>query len=121
MTNALDLEGDLVTLLRDLVDIELVSGDEAGLADQVERALTRYDHLDVSRDGTWWWRVRSWPGRAGGGGGALDTVPIAADVPSWVTDGADGVRVSGAGELRHEGRGGRAAAAAAALTAPTAT
>ena len=37
MTDGLDLEGDLVTLLRTLVDIQSVSGNEAGIADQVER------------------------------------------------------------------------------------
>ena len=36
MPAALDLNGDLVALLRALIDIESVSGNEAQIADQVE-------------------------------------------------------------------------------------
>ena len=98
------------TLLRALVDIESVSGNEAGIADQVEAALTAYDHLEVSRDGNVV-VARTELGRAERVvvAGHLDTVPIAANVPSWVTNGADGAAGLGPGGLRHEGRGGGAA------------
>lgn len=47
---ALDLHGDVVDLLRDLVDIESVSGDEARITDAVEEALrTQAPHLEVIR------------------------------------------------------------------------
>ena len=48
---ALDLDGDVVELLRALIDIESVSGHEAEIADRVEQALRRYGHLKVLRDG----------------------------------------------------------------------
>ena len=98
MTDGLDLEGDLVTLLRTLVDIESVSGNEAGIADQVETALTGYAHLAVARDGNVV-VARTELGRAERVvvAGHLDTVPVAANVPSWVTNGADGLRVWGRG------------------------
>ena len=51
MPAPLNLGGDVVELLRALIDIESVSGDETQIADGVEQALRRYDHLEVSRDG----------------------------------------------------------------------
>ncbi len=93
MTAPLDLEGDVVALLRQLIDIESVSGDETLIADQIESALRPYAHLEVIRD-----RnvivARTDLGRAERVviAGHLDTVPIAANVPSWVTgEGADEV------------------------------
>ena len=50
--------------------------------------------------------------------GHLDTVPIAGNVPSWVTDGADGVRIWGRGACDMKGGVAVQLAAAAALTAP---
>ena len=102
-----------------LVDIESVSGDEAGIADQVERALTRYAHLAVSRDGNVV-VARTELGRAERVvvAGHLDTVPIAANVPSWVTNGADGLRVWGRGACDMKGGVAVQLAAAAALNAP---
>ena len=47
----LDLGGDVVDLLRALIDIESVSGNETGIADQIEAALRPYGHLSVVRDG----------------------------------------------------------------------
>ena len=47
----LDLAADVVTLTADLCDRESVSGDEQGLADAIEAALRRLDHLVVTRDG----------------------------------------------------------------------
>ncbi|HLL61845.1 MAG TPA: succinyl-diaminopimelate desuccinylase [Propionibacteriaceae bacterium] len=119
MTDGLDLEGDLVTLLRRLIDIESVSGNEAVIADHVERALTDYDHLAVSREGNLV-VARTELGRAERVviAGHLDTVPVAANVPSWVTDGADGVRVWGRGACDMKGGVAVQLAAAAALPAP---
>ncbi len=48
---AFDLEGDVVELLRALIDIESVSGNEQRIADAVEAALGPYPHLEVIRDG----------------------------------------------------------------------
>src|SRR3954466_13537670 len=47
----LDLAADVVTLTADLCDRESVSGGEQGLADAIEAALRRLDHLVVTRDG----------------------------------------------------------------------
>jgi succinyl-diaminopimelate desuccinylase len=115
----LELDGDLVGLLRALIDIESVSGNEAAIADAVERALTPYGHLDVSRDGNVV-VARTELGRAERVvvAGHLDTVPIAANVPSWVTNGADGVRVWGRGSCDMKGGVAVQLAAAAALPAP---
>ena len=49
----LNLEGDVVELTRAICDIESVSGNEKQLADAIESALARYDHLEVIRDGDW--------------------------------------------------------------------
>ena len=46
MSAPLDLAGDVVDLLRALIDIESVSGNEAEIADRVEEALTPHDHSD---------------------------------------------------------------------------
>ncbi|HEY6812019.1 MAG TPA: succinyl-diaminopimelate desuccinylase, partial [Propionibacteriaceae bacterium] len=51
MSSRLDLEGDVVELLRALIDVESVSGNETEIADQVEAALRPYGHLNVLRDG----------------------------------------------------------------------
>ena len=51
MLSSLDLEGDVVDLLRRLVDVESVSGDEREITDLVEQALRAYPHLRVSRQG----------------------------------------------------------------------
>ena len=51
MPATLDLTGDVVALLRALIDVESVSGNEAQIADAVEAALRSYGHLQVIRDG----------------------------------------------------------------------
>jgi succinyl-diaminopimelate desuccinylase len=81
----LDLSSDAATLTAALVDIESVSGDEAGLADLVEAALRRYPSLDVDRDGNVV-LARTDLGREQRLvlAGHLDTVPIADNVPSHV-------------------------------------
>ena len=47
----LDPGTDLVTLLRAVVDVESVSGNEKRLADLVEEVLRAQPHLEVARDG----------------------------------------------------------------------
>jgi succinyl-diaminopimelate desuccinylase len=82
----LNLGGDVVELLRALIDIESVSGQETEIADRAEQALRRYDHLEVLRDGNVV-LARTELGRSERVviAGHLDTVPIAANVPSWTT------------------------------------
>jgi succinyl-diaminopimelate desuccinylase len=82
----LDLGGDVVDLLRALIDIESVSGNETEIADRVEEALRLYDHLRVLRDGNVV-LARTELGRSERVviAGHLDTVPIARNVPSWTT------------------------------------
>jgi succinyl-diaminopimelate desuccinylase len=84
----LDLAADVVTLSAALVDIPSVSGDEAGLADLVEAALSRYPALTVERSGNVVLARTSFgrPSRVVLAG-HLDTVPIADNVPSRVQDG----------------------------------
>ncbi|HET8584078.1 MAG TPA: succinyl-diaminopimelate desuccinylase [Jatrophihabitans sp.] len=79
----LDLAVDGAQLTAALVDVESVSGDEARLADLVERALRSYPALDVARDGNVM-LARTSLGRPHRVvlAGHLDTVPIAANVPS---------------------------------------
>src|SRR3712207_9235719 len=83
MATTLDLEGDVVTLLRTLIDVESVSGDEQQIADLVEAALLPYGHLHVTREGNVV-VARTELGRAERVvvAGHLDTVPIAGNVPS---------------------------------------
>jgi len=80
---ALDLDLDAVALTAALVDTPSVSGDEAALADDVEIALRRLDHLDVERDGNIV-LARAHRGRPRRVvlAGHLDTVPIADNLPS---------------------------------------
>ncbi len=90
MAESLALEGDLVALLRTLIDMESVSGNETRIADAVEQALRGYEHLEVIRDGNVV-VARTTLGRDERVviAGHLDTVPIAGNVPSWVTDGRE--------------------------------
>ncbi|MFJ9388368.1 succinyl-diaminopimelate desuccinylase [Nocardioides sp. NPDC101246] len=82
-TPEIDLTTDVVTLTRQLMDINSVSLDELQLADAVERALTAYDHLVVERRGN------SIVARTDLGlpervviVGHLDTVPVNGNFPS---------------------------------------
>lgn len=80
----LDLTADPVELTAALVDTPSVSGDEAPLADAVERALREQaPHLEVSRSGNTV-LARTDLGRPSRVllAGHLDTVPIADNVPS---------------------------------------
>ncbi len=98
MTAPLDVEGDVVALLRQLIDIESVSGDETLIADQIEAALRPYAHLEVTRDQNVI-VARTDLGRDERVviAGHIDTVPIAANVPSWVTGTGDDEIVWGRG------------------------
>lgn len=112
---ALDLTTDLVTLLRTLVDIESVSGNEKALADAVEAALASYPHLEVLRDGDAV-VARTHLGRPTRVivAGHLDTVPVADNLPSWI----EGDRIYGRGTCDMKGGVAVALASAARLTEP---
>lgn len=112
---SLDLTGDLVSLLRAVIDVESVSGNERALADLVEQALRPLSHLEVWRDGDTV-LARTTLGRAERVviAGHLDTVPVAANLPSTVVDGA----VYGRGACDMKGGVAVALACAAMLTAP---
>ena len=107
-TPELDLHGDVVDLTRALCDIESVSGDEAALADAVERALRRLGHLDVTRDGdTVVARTELGRPQRVVVAGHLDTVPLRRPVPNlptWV-EGEDRRADGGADERVVFGRG----------------
>ncbi|WP_203568322.1 succinyl-diaminopimelate desuccinylase [Aestuariimicrobium ganziense] len=90
---SLDTGQDLVTILRSVVDIESVSGNERELADQVEHLLQAQPHLAVSRHGDTV-VARTELGRAERVviAGHLDTVPVADNLPSSLGQ-VDGVEV----------------------------
>jgi succinyl-diaminopimelate desuccinylase len=90
----LELTLDASTLLAAIVDTPSVSGDEAVLADAVERALRALPHLTVARDGNCV-LARTTLGRRQRVilAGHLDTVPIADNLPSR----RDGGRLYGCG------------------------
>ena len=80
---ALDLDQDAVALTEALVNIESVSGDEAGIADAIEEALRGCAHLEVTRHGN------SLVARTDLGhgervviAGHLDTVPLNDNLPA---------------------------------------
>lgn len=107
--------GDLVALFRQVVDVESVSGDERELADLVEAALRSSPHLRVIRDGDTV-IARTDLGRPERVviAGHLDTVPIAANLPSR----REGDLVYGRGTADMKGGVAVALACAVALEAP---
>ncbi len=113
---SLELTGDLVELFRAVIDVESVSGDEGPLADLVEQALRALPHLDVTRDGDTI-VARTQLGRPERVviAGHLDTVPVAANLPSRL----EGDRIYGRGSADMKGGVAVALACAAALTAPS--
>jgi succinyl-diaminopimelate desuccinylase len=116
----LNLGGDVVELLRALIDIESVSGQETEIADRVEQALRRYDHLEVVRDGNVV-LARTELGQSERVviAGHLDTVPIAGNVPSWTTrDSAGHEIIWGRGACDMKGGVAVQLSAAAALVRP---
>jgi len=101
---SLDPGTDLVTLLRAVVDVESVSGNEKRLADLVEELLRAQPHLDVKRDGDC--VVAST--HLGRGqrvlvAGHLDTVPVAGNLPSMVEETPDGIVIHGRGTVDMKG------------------
>ncbi|GAA0343113.1 succinyl-diaminopimelate desuccinylase [Micropruina glycogenica] len=111
---SLDPHGDLVVLLRALVDVESVSGNETALADQVESALQGHEHLEVLRDGDTV-IARTHLGRPERVviAGHLDTVPVAGNLPTSLA----GDRVYGRGTC--DMKGGVAVMLAVAVAATT--
>jgi succinyl-diaminopimelate desuccinylase len=96
---ALDVSGDLVTLLRQLIDIPSESGDEDALATEIVAALAALPHLVTRRHGnTIVARTELGRPRRVVVAGHIDTVPIAGNVPSWVraVDGEERVYGRGA-------------------------
>src|SRR5690625_2810036 len=83
MTAALDITRSVSDLTADVCDVPSVSGSEKPLADAVEVALARYQHLKVSRHGdTVVARTDAGRGERVVVAGHLDTVPIADNLPS---------------------------------------
>ncbi len=119
MATTLDLEGDVVELLRALVDVESVSGNEQRITDLVEAALRPYRHLHVRREGNVV-VARTETGRAERVvvAGHLDTVPVAGNLPSTVTEQDGRTLVFGRGACDMKGGVAAQLAAAAALPAP---
>ncbi|MDS1272074.1 succinyl-diaminopimelate desuccinylase [Lipingzhangella sp. LS1_29] len=81
----LDLTTDVGALTAHIVDTESVSGSERALADAIEQALRRCDHLTVDRDGDAV-VARTDLGRERRVvlAGHIDTVPVANNLPSRV-------------------------------------
>jgi succinyl-diaminopimelate desuccinylase len=115
----LNLDRDPIALLRALIDIESVSGNETEIAGAIEAALRPYGHLAVTRDGNVV-LARTELGRGSRVviAGHIDTVPVADNLPSRVTTGQDGVVVWGRGACDMKGGVAVQLAAAAALTQP---
>ena len=119
-TSALDPTGDLLSLTRAVCDIPSVSGDEAALADAIESALRRCSHLEVLRDGDAV-VARTHLGRPSCVvvAGHIDTVPIAANLPTRVVGEGDDAVLWGRGTVDMKGGVAIQVALAAALTDTT--
>ncbi len=84
----LDLSRDAAELTADLVDIESVSGGEAGLAAEIETALRALPHLSVRADGaTVIARTDLGRGQRVILAGHIDTVPVAGNLPARADQG----------------------------------
>lgn len=113
----LDLSTDVVTLTRQLVDIESVSRNEQEIADAVESALAALPHLSVSRRGhTVVARTDLGRGSRVVIAGHLDTVPVNDNLPSRL-DPATGL-LHGLGTCDMKGGDAVILKLAATLTAP---
>ncbi len=112
---SLQLRESIVTLFRQIVDIESVSGNEGPLADAVEQALRPLGHLNVLRDGdTVIARTELGRPQRVVIAGHLDTVPVAGNLPSRLVDGV----VYGRGTVDMKGGIAVMAQVAALATAP---
>ena len=97
---ALELGGDLAELTAALVDVASESGDEQQLADLVQAALLRLEHLEVTRVGnTLVARTNLGHSERVILGGHLDTVPANDNIPSHL----DGSRLYGLGACDMKG------------------
>ncbi|MHA7220115.1 succinyl-diaminopimelate desuccinylase [Arthrobacter sp. MDT1-48-3] len=118
----LDLASDVAQLTARLIDVESVSGNEAGIADAVERALRPLQHLEVVRDGDCV-LARTRLGRAERVilAGHLDTVPLPTTAGSrgTVPSTWEGDVLFGRGATDMKGGVAVQLALAAALTAPS--
>ena len=83
MTVALNLAADVVELTRAICDIESVSGNETQLADAITAALSKFAHLEITRDGDAI-VARTNLGRSSRVviAGHIDTVPVADNLPT---------------------------------------
>ena len=115
----LNLEGDPVRLLRALIDIESVSGNEAEIAGAIHAALRPYQHLTVVRDGNVV-IARTELGRTSRVviAGHIDTVPVANNLPSRVSGTGKDMLVWGRGACDMKGGVAVQLSAAAALKQP---
>ena len=96
----LDLTADVVALTEALVDIESVSQNEAQLADAIEAALKRLDHLEVTRLGSALVaRTDLGRGERVVIAGHIDTVPLNDNLPAR----NDGVHLHGLGSCDMKG------------------
>ena len=83
----LDLSADAVTLTQQLVDLESVSGNEAAIADAIEKSLYGLDHLTVQRFGnTLVARTELGRDERVVIAGHIDTVPLNDNLPARLTD-----------------------------------
>lgn len=118
-TAPLDLSADVLTLTRTLCDVPSVSGDETALADLVESALRTLPHLEVLRDGdaVMARTTLGLPERVVVAG-HLDTVPVAANLPTWLEGEGEAAELWGRGTVDMKGGVAVQLACAATVTAP---
>ncbi|MCB0887596.1 MAG: succinyl-diaminopimelate desuccinylase, partial [Propionibacteriaceae bacterium] len=95
---------ELATLLREIIDVESVSGNERALADLVEARLKASPHLTLDRDGDCV-VARTDLGRAERVviAGHLDTVPVLDNLPSRLIEAPEGDIVWGRGACDMKG------------------
>jgi succinyl-diaminopimelate desuccinylase len=80
---SLDLSATSIDLTRQLCDLESVSGNEKGIADAIEAALSELAHLEVIRDGdTVVARTNLGRERRALIAGHIDTVPLNGNLPT---------------------------------------
>ena len=100
----LDITKDLVTITRQLVDIESVSGNEKLIADLVEENLRQLPWLEVIRDGdTVIARTNFKKDKRVLLAGHLDTVPVANNLPSKLIQVEGETRIYGRGACDMKG------------------